>query len=465
MAINRALGRLGMAGMAVSVLSVAAGCSVERGFAAREWAQTVREYNITPVFPLREDVQIGDIFLLPDSPDELDRKVAAGDGFLAITTLHDSVDLSAWIKAHQDRRFSFPRIGGSRDFGSTTDSSLVKVPACSGADCNAFAVRDASRLRQVAFPDLELATFTGVEAQAIVPTAAFAGAAGFAYEAVDRVTLKVPAAESYGVPAAVVVNRLFQRIPDTTHVVACFDVTGAAQMARALRPEATAAFLRIPTEIYLARAIDMEIKLSRSTGVGLNVAMPMPDGRERQALDALLAELTAGEKPDEPPEPALNLLSQPADPSKEEAVPRSDVPADIVAKAAELKGMLKIQGSGPGAGLRVLNVSQGSVTLRRTFERPLVIGFRGVDAAIDVTKLQGVRLKEKHAGTDKPVPTISEIKVTSSSEKADPIECGVPQSGVYGIIPAEAVAVVGTGATGGGFQPQFVDRHAAQPGT
>lgn len=253
MAINRALGRLGMAGMAVSVLSVAAGCSVERGFAAREWAQTVREYNITPVFPLREDVQIGDIFLLPDSPDELDRKVAAGDGFLAITTLHDSVDLSAWIKAHQDRRFSFPSIGGSSDFGSTTDSSLVKVPACSGAGCNAFAASDASRLRQVAFPDLELATFTGVEAQAIVPTAAFAGAAGFAYEAVDRVTLKVPAAESYGVPAAVVVNRLFQRIPDTTHVVACFDVTGAAQMARALRPEATAAFLRIPTEIYLAR--------------------------------------------------------------------------------------------------------------------------------------------------------------------------------------------------------------------
>lgn len=410
---RRTLGRFFIVGVALLALS---GCSVEPGFAAREWGKAVRHYNMIPVFPLREDIQVGDVYLLPASPDEMDRQVVKGKDFLAISTLHDSLNLMPELRKFQRTRLQLPRISATTDLSDGTDGSLVSVAdKCQGnaGDCDLFNGTPAkvTSLRQVALPDVHLATFTGAEARAIVPTAAFAASGGAVYQSVESATLKVPAAESYGLPTSVVFSKLFPkestRTKDDASVVACFDVASAVRLAKARVPEPKKVYFRIPTEIFIARAIDMDVKLSRSGGASLTVAQPMPDGRARQALDALLAVLS-GKKPQDEGEGEGQGQDEGEGQGEGEGegegetgakkentgegtpqAPRPDIPADVAVEAARIAGMLEVlesQGGGPGAGLKVIRASQGAVTLRRTFQRPLVIGVKAIDVAVPTDK-------------------------------------------------------------------------------
>lgn len=43
-----------------------AGCSIAPGHVQREWSASMRELGVFPLYPPREDVFIGDVFLTPE---------------------------------------------------------------------------------------------------------------------------------------------------------------------------------------------------------------------------------------------------------------------------------------------------------------------------------------------------------------------------------------------------------------
>lgn len=427
------------------LLPFLAGCGVEPGFVAREWSKTIRHYNMMPVFAPREDVQIGDIFLLPGTPADLDRQVMEGKSFLSMSVLADSVDLAPHLHAFQKTRFQFPRIDGPSgyvgDGGTAGNGGAVKVPATCGeerAPCDLFGTPPTAirSLRQVALPDVVVASFTGAEARALLPAAAFAAAGGAAYQNVESVSLKIAAAESYALPAMSVVNALFPALDDA-FTVACFDLRGTRTLIAGGWPADRPIYLRIPTEMYLARAIDLEVKLSRSAGAGVEVAMPLPDGRARQAMDALLARLSglppvktdsagggAGTGTDDAP-----AAGDPASaPAPATPAPTPDIPADLAVWAAYIRGMLDTTSAhGPGGDLRIIHSSIGAATLRRVFERPLAIGFRGIDVAVtgDIASKDDLRTVESEFAAAK---------------------CAAAATGAKQLWPRESISVVSFGA-------------------
>ncbi len=62
-----------------------AGCAFTAappGHVAKEWATAFRELQLTPIFPPREDVQVGDIYIVPVEPGEEEERAFKEKGYL-----------------------------------------------------------------------------------------------------------------------------------------------------------------------------------------------------------------------------------------------------------------------------------------------------------------------------------------------------------------------------------------------
>src|SRR2546423_2929162 len=48
--------------LSLAISAAVVGCRTPKGYAAREWSLAMREMQIVPVFPPREDVLVGDVY-------------------------------------------------------------------------------------------------------------------------------------------------------------------------------------------------------------------------------------------------------------------------------------------------------------------------------------------------------------------------------------------------------------------
>src|SRR5262245_1431490 len=81
------------------------------GFVAKEWSMTMREFGVVPVFPPREDVQVGDIYVSPAAPDkDLESRILrkSPGKFVPIPVLVGSIDVRDDLHAYYTNRLSFP---------------------------------------------------------------------------------------------------------------------------------------------------------------------------------------------------------------------------------------------------------------------------------------------------------------------------------------------------------------------
>src|ERR1043165_7751752 len=78
-----------------------------RGYVAKEWSSSMRELGIIPVFPPREDVQVGDVYIAPVSPDQ---ELAAfkKKEFLPLGLWVATLDVKTPLTAFYSNRSSFP---------------------------------------------------------------------------------------------------------------------------------------------------------------------------------------------------------------------------------------------------------------------------------------------------------------------------------------------------------------------
>lgn len=368
-----------------------AGCaSTPPGYVAREWSKAMRELGITPVFPPREDLQVGDIYMSPSTP-EREAVLLDETGFVPLGLWVGTVVLDDTLDEFYKARDSFP----------ATPATGTSQPTAPGTD-NIFRSGDTKRLRIVGFPMFMSATFNQGSLSGLIPIEAVSVAFGVSLFGSKTVNVSVPRAESYGLPAASLYNALVPApganqptpekkwSPPAAGGLEAKDLESylsTGQLIEAAKdPEWSKrpyAYLRVITEVFYARELDVAIDSTEGRGFAADVQpVVVPPALPGGTPSLSGAVPTAvGEKP-------TTGEGAPASGAKAEAPPTGAASAGSLGfkeatpqqLAAELNRQLDeaTQRRVPGGGARFVAVGKRGISLRLTYERPVAIGYRGM---------------------------------------------------------------------------------------
>jgi hypothetical protein len=312
---------------ALPVLLAACHAPPEREEIRRAWNTTLQQLGVQPIYPPREDVQIGDIYL----------RQPAEPHFLPMDLWLAQVDLRQIAADFYANRSHFP------DSPTASDANYSRT-----SEHDTFPSGDSPRLRQVAFPEFASMTVRGNDLEWLVPTEALAIVGGTSWQGGHEITLRVPSVESYGLPANVVLDHVTVERDGQLLLGPGVGLTPAQLQAMRSRqepgsdPGSQELELEVIREVYFARAID--ISISRTSGSGMTT------------------EITFVE----------------AGPSDEEPGTRPDLVERLNARLERT-----LESTAPGATVRVIGANDASVVLRRTFQRPIAVGFRSFVLSVD----------------------------------------------------------------------------------
>lgn len=225
-----------------------------------------------------------------------------------------------------------------------------------------------NRFRLVAFPEFSAASASKNDLSGLVPVDALGVGLNLAWEQVSQVVVKVPAAESYGLS----IGRILPELVETDYICPrpageFLGLAGAAMRLGA--PESDSVYLRVITEAFYARAMDISISSSKSFGAGGGVGL----------ADS------------EPPSVDGDVERKPS---------TSQTATDLYSR---VQAALDRTQTLPGASVEVIGYSDRSIGLRTVYDRPIAIGFRGL--ALKLDKKSGCFTDIGFAGSS--VPTFS----------------------------------------------------------
>lgn len=448
-------------------ITVFCGCAPDRRNVKRvykEWTETMSELGIFPVFPPREDVQVGDVWILPMHPFDTEViNVIGGLGhtgvwcanIFALKTGTNTVSVvdTNQISEFYKKRLTFPSATDASAYivyamqnGSTTalpeksDANLVIMKVPEDPKRNIFDYTDhdngsinTHRLKQVAFPEFTFTRIDKIALNALVPIEYLINVAGgFAYDKVKQVTLKIPSAESYGCPAANLLEKFFENGSitgagtGTDHLYLKewhweskkpeVDVPGVKGLtrntARLVHAQFREAFEKLAengnselkeifkkkfknnkdkdciwvaviNEVFYARAMDINISTRKGWGGGLNV-QPITN-KILEELDRLknikkskstTKYGTATTNANTNDTGGRNIVETIEEKETGDAF-------ELARKINEYNTNLGKQ-LVPGGSVNIVSVSKTSIGLRRIFDKPIAVGVRGVIMKIDI---------------------------------------------------------------------------------
>lgn len=430
--------RVLLAGAAALAL---AGCgeNVKPGFVAKQWSEEMRELQINPVFPPREDFQVGDIYLPAVPQDQVD-DVFDQEGYLpmSIWLMEAGGDgaASGALEAFYTNRSTYPQTtkavvdavrdqasgasNGGQNGGNGGDNAggadagpsgpvpqpvldCADVAGGSGDSCNIFTDNEKTKMRRmriVGFPTFLSTTITQGNLSAFVPVEAFSAALGLDFGDIEKVSVNVPVAESVGLPAiralelaeasfSSAANRLCAGVdadgnPTAGHIGALLPkgqrVKGKTgqQIDDDLPKEFHAV---VVSEVFYTRAIEISIETQQSFGLGARLQTLAPSsggGTAAQAGQQAAAQTQSGEQSGEQNGQQNGQQSPQTGGS---GTPQQAVPG-AVETLDRLKKSTSDLPSAPGGSLQIVSVSDGNVGMRRMFDRPIAIGYRGLSLNI-----------------------------------------------------------------------------------
>lgn len=379
----------------IAVLLGSSGCAsywkrVELEAVARDWCQVVRASQVLPVYPLTEDIQPGDVFLVT-RPIGQEAKLyrggwfSAGKGFLPFEQhlarlqpldFQTFYGKSYGISEHKDtpRHWQFPAV---------PNAESKPAPGSGSADALAPS-------RPVGSSDKELIRHRASTAWTNAPRAAFPSYS-FKVKSGSGLKLAVPV---QGVPIGLNVMQAGSAsgsitISDAyTYGVSLDELSRSVEswsqnpdrlaMFKAIRDKASRPiYVRVVSRVYLTGSVVVSLQSDQTSG----------------------GELSGGKSQE------ITLLEK----GDEGAVKNYSAILDLLNK--------KVEESLPGGTVKFAQASSRAVTMHETFDRPLVIGYIAFDFPILTDGSLGVpvstleRLKEKES----PEVTIGQL----SEEQVD----------------------------------------------
>lgn len=355
--------------MATVMVAICGCTTTPKGYVAREWSQALRELNIIPVFPPREDVYVGDIYISPTAPDK-EAELESTKGWLPLGLWIGSVNLTNRISSFYANRSSFPKTPSETvEFMTNyTNAPFALVPQAADTNRNIFMNGDTHRLRMVGFPSFMSATFSQGDLSAVIPVEGLNIAMAASSSKSKSATLSVPVAESYGLPASEVFQAI--RNPDGKFMVIGTNLKAADILSYAGKQVKDAkcdcpvdyAYVRLITEVFYTRALDVSINQKTTSGFGANVKPLASLGTVSQVVSTVSSNTASGSG-------ATNSYIT--------TRTESGTPAD---RATELNNQLSaaISQTAPGGSVKFVSAGEFGVGMRRTYERPVAIGYRGM---------------------------------------------------------------------------------------
>jgi hypothetical protein len=322
----------------------ASGCvDPPKGYVAKEWSSKMRELGIVPIFPPREDVQVGDIYITSNLQGD-----SFKDGYVPFGVFAGrEKDVPQQVSKMYSARASFPvtpelTAGYMTNY---TNNPFALVAQARDTNRDVFLGGDTNRLRLVGFPSFMSVTFNKGDLSAMFPVEGVSVALAGSFQNGDSVTVSVPVAESYAYPAADLLDQLL----DNSGNFKGLDHLTTPIAIRVAGNSKDTAYLHVVTEVYYARAVDISFhhSITRAGGLSAKPALPTPAAGAAAGGGASSPVNPAGGTPEERANAAYSAL----DGRLAETVPG---------------GSLKIVGSG-----------DWGATVRRTYERPIAIGYRG----------------------------------------------------------------------------------------
>jgi len=301
---------------------------------AKDWCMTIRGSQVIPVYPLTEDIQPGDIYLV-QLPIDQQQKLYRERGFLALDNHLARLDPGGYVKFY-DHSFL------PKDFTNELPRAWIRP---SGTNVSWHLAPHA------AFPSYSFTVRNGAGINLAVPVNGVpVGLSLLASDAASG-TIEIKNACTLGV--------------DTISLYR--EVRGwAAENADFLRHFGTGAtekkinYLRVVTRIYATGRMGVTLKDASNRSGGLDVGVPKP-------VNLLMPELPASST--NTAEAALKNYSN-----------AWSTLSQIVAAATtatNAAGQLL-----PGGSLRLTAASARTVSLDETFDPPVILGYLGFDCAI-----------------------------------------------------------------------------------
>ncbi|MCC7549047.1 MAG: hypothetical protein IT532_14900 [Burkholderiales bacterium] len=308
-----------------------AGCSAQRmggqqlERVAKDWSLGIRASQVIPVYPLTEDVQPGDVFLV-QTPVEEQAKVYLDRGFLPLENLITRLPLEGYGAFYAD----WPDVGEQ----SPQPPRRWQFPS--------DGVTNFSRAPLAAFPTYNFSVTRSGGLSAAIPVQSLPIGMNLLDSASANGTITMKDAFTYALPAQTIFQKLEAWAQDNRGYLRQFEPR-ERQVGGKVVPQPF--YLRVVNRVYLVKTVDVSLFSNRAAGATATAGAP----RKVELLDI-------------------------ANPT--EAKKQFDVINEMLAGSAAPGAAL------PGGSVRLAMASARAVSLVETFPRPLVIGYLAFDYEI-----------------------------------------------------------------------------------
>jgi hypothetical protein len=390
-------------------IAILMGCSTayQPGVVAKDWSCKMRELQIQPLFPPREDVQVGDIYLLPipkNPTDGIDcgSRTVAGmslpsmtQGFEPISIFWGSLSVEDEVRAHYAKRLDLPKTQAGQltlgADGKVSMSGYSTPEAQSGIVRSNKENRDSpaafTRLRVVGFPDFMAVKVSNTDVGAILPVLGMPMELGIGADAVESAVISVPVAESYGLPAPIISEKLLGSLEKKNGECPITREKLERMFAKDFLQTHDVAMVGI-YEVYYTRAISSTISLKQNAALGLN------------------RDHSGGNTKQEEPSQTNAIVNGSSDSSTSGTAGKIDTATDLKNTVAAAAAALQKRKGLPGVTLDVSSGSSLGIGLTRVFEHPIAIGYRAVSYRVGSDPKSCVTLDQlSHGGSSGPTVT------------------------------------------------------------
>src|SRR5574337_1023556 len=319
----------------VTLLASLAGCvcsNVQRELeqVAKDWSMVIRASQVVPVYPLTEDLQPGDVFLVQQTVDT-QHMVYTRKGFLPLDNMISRINPANYEPFY---RQSFG-VGGE---GKALPQYFIKP---------SDAATPWSAAPNASFPTYSFSARRGGGFNLALPVQGVPIGLSLLGGDAAQGTITIADARTYGVDTISLHHDVSEWAEKERHFLANFAPTGNHTN-----------YLRVITRVYLTGKLNVSLESSRTGGGEVT-------GGARKPVDLVLPE--AGNDPQKI--------------TMDDYKKRVDELNSMIEKALK-SGAEGTERLLPGGTIKVVAASAHTISLSETFSRPLVIGYLGFDMAI-----------------------------------------------------------------------------------
>ena len=336
---------------------------------AKDWSMTIRASQVIPVYPLSEDLQPGDVFLV-QMPIDRQQEIYRRKGFLPLDNLVDRIQPSGFCAFY-----------GSSFLNGLDGCKPLPVTWLAPGNANAWAAAPGA-----SFPTYSFSARRGAGFNLALPIQGVPVGLSLLGGDAAQGSVTIAEAKTYGVDTVSLYEDLTKWAAKRSRFLAHFAPGEDRQN-----------YLRVISRVYLTGNLTVSLQSARSAGGGLSAGAPKP-------VD--IFSVNPGDKPEaitaEAYEKNLGLIN--------------DTISKSIQSAAGGAAAL------PGGSLRVVAASANAITLREDFARPLIIGYLGFDVAIGADGALGPPIPT-HAvlSNQQPVPAAAQQRVEQRQQDIDEI--------------------------------------------